>query len=443
MNDKSVRALLASRYRPAISVGTNESIPEPDVAPCHFSCGNLMLWGRSLANGDTPSQEMDDALAQPYPFDPVRVVNDLRLERYATQDGTGGKPIPSTLVRAAYYLLRPLMPVAFRKHLQRRALAGWDSIPFPNWPVDSTVDRLYTLLLADAMKARGIDELPFIWYWPDGKKTAIAMTHDVETAFGRDQSTSLAKLDTSFGIRSSFQFIPERRYETPAELRTEILANGCEVNVHGLNHDGKLFDTEQCFRERALKINRYARSWGAKGFRSPVLHRNPEWFDALEFEYDMSIPNVGHLDPQRGGCCTTVPFFVGSILELPLTTIQDYSLFHILGEYSIETWCKQIESIVSESGLVCFNTHPDYLNGVRERKVYEDLLGYIRDTARAENLWISTPGDIATWWQQRSAMTLKSTDHGWRIVGEGNERARIAYARLTKGELKYYLVAGG
>jgi hypothetical protein len=28
----------------------------------------------------------------------------------------------------------------------------------------------------------------------------------------------------------------------------------------------------------------------------------------LCFAYDMSIPNVAHLDPQRGGCCTIMPF---------------------------------------------------------------------------------------------------------------------------------------
>jgi len=45
---------------------------------------------------------------------------------------------------------------------------------------------------------------------------------------------------------------------------------------------------------------------------------------------NMSVPNVGHLDAQLGGCCTVMPFYIGDILELPLTTTQDYSLFNIL-----------------------------------------------------------------------------------------------------------------
>jgi hypothetical protein len=40
----------------------------------------------------------------------------------------------------------------------------------------------------------------------------------------------------------------------------------------------------------------------------------------------MSVPNVGHLEVQRGGC-TVMPYFIGRIVELPVTTSQDYSVF--------------------------------------------------------------------------------------------------------------------
>ena len=56
-----------------------------------------------------------------------------------------------------------------------------------------------------------------------------------------------------------------------------------------------------------------------------------------------------------------MPYFVGKILELPLTTIQDYSLFHILGDYSINLWKQQIDIIREKNGLASFITHPDYL----------------------------------------------------------------------------------
>jgi nucleoside-diphosphate-sugar epimerase len=76
------------------------------------------------------------------------------------------------------------------------------------------------------------------------------------------------------------------------------------------------------------------------------MYRKADWFKYLCFAYDMSVPNVAHLEPQRGGCCTVMPYFLpGGMLELPLTTIQDYSLFHILQDYSLAVWKQQIQLI--------------------------------------------------------------------------------------------------
>src|SRR6185503_13489284 len=118
---------------------------------------------------------------------------------------------------------------------------------------------------------------------------------------------------------------------------------------------------------------------GSRGFRSGAMYREQQWFDAFEFSYDMSVPNAAHLEPQRGGCCTVMPYFVGKILELPSTTVQDYSLFHILGDYSIRLWQQQCERILAQNGLMTFITHPDYLIERRAREVYRELLAYLAE----------------------------------------------------------------
>ena len=104
---------------------------------------------------------------------------------------------------------------------------------------------------------------------------------------------------------------------TAARLR----ARGFEVNLHDLNHDGRLFADKDAFLRHARRINDYTREFGCDGFRSGAMYREQGWFEAFEFSYDMSVPNAAHLEPQRGGCCTVMPYFVGNILELPLTTI--------------------------------------------------------------------------------------------------------------------------
>ena len=153
----------------------------------------------------------------------------------------------------------------------------------------------------------------------------------------------------------------------------------------------------------------------------------------------MSVPNVAHLDPQRGGCCTVMPYFIGDILELPVTTTQDYSLFHILNDYSIDLWKQQTKLIMEKHGLMSFIIHPDYISGAREQSVYKELLTYLTALRDEQNVWIPTSSEVNRWWRQRRAMKLVPQGDGWKIEGEGRERARIAYASERDGQLVYSL----
>ena len=166
-----------------------------------------------------------------------------------------------------------------------------------------------------------------------------------------------------------------------------------------------------------------------------MLYRNQEWYDALDFSYDTSVPNVAHLDPQRGGCCTVMPYFVGKLVELPVTVTQDYSLFHILNDYSINLWKQQIELILESHGLINVIIHPDYSVSSRERTVFEALLSHLAKLRDERGVWTALPKDIARWWRQRSEMKLVEDKDGLRIEGEGKERARIAYASEKDGRL--------
>jgi hypothetical protein len=287
------------------------------------------------------------------------------------------------------------------------------------------------------MEAKGVRRVPFVWFWPNGAPNAVIMTHDVETALGRDFTPELMRIDSSYKIRSSFQVIPEKRYEVPDEYVRNIRENGFEFNIHDLNHDGQLYQEHQLFLGRAKKINQYAKKFGATGFRAGVMYRNLDWYGAYEFSYDMSMPNVAHLEPQRGGCCTVFPYFAGKILEIPLTTCQDYSLFQILNDYSIGLWKMQIALLQKRYGLISFITHPDYLIDSRPRKVYESLLAYLQETIEREKLWMALPGEVDVWWRARNQMQLVQKDGNWAIEGPHSERAQVAFAVLDNGQLRY------
>ena len=375
------------------------------------------------------------------PFDADEVVDNLRLERYRSSQDQ--KHPTHSLVGRVYYLVRPLLPVKVRRYLQKARLRSWRDLKFPQWPVDRTVDNVMADLLLLSRRAHRVERIPFIWFWPDGATGAAVVTHDVETASGRDSSATLMDIDDSFGIKAAFEVVPEKRYEVAPTYIDSIRNRGFEVAVHDLDHDGHLFGDPKTFYERAAHINSYGKRFRAEGFRAAVLYRNQDWYDALDFSYDSSVPNVAHLDPQRGGCCTVMPYFVGKLVELPVTTIQDYTLFHILNDYSIGIWKQQTELILKSHGLINVIVHPDYSTTGRERAVYEQFLSHLAKLRDERGVWTALPKDVARWWRQRSKLSLVEDHNGLRIEGEGKERARIAYAFEKEGRLVFEVCPAG
>jgi hypothetical protein len=372
------------------------------------------------------------------PFDPSQVADNLLRELYVDDWRNGNVMLALAKV---YYLIRPALSVGIRRLLQKLYLKGWDKLPFPRWPVDCSVDNLFRQLLLLSLKSNCDERIPFIWFWPEGASSCAIMTHDVETEPGRDFCPTLMDIDDSYGIKASFQLIPEQRYHVSRDYLRSIRERDFEVVIHDLNHDGHLYRNREQFLERAAKINFYGKEYGAEGFRAAVLYRKQLWYEALSFSYDMSVPNVAHLDPQRGGCCTVMPYFIGEILELPVTTIQDYTLFHILNDYSIDLWKRQIELIMEKHGLMSFIVHSDYIVRSRERAIYEELLGLLAGLREEKGVWITTPGEVNRWWRQRAEMRLVENDEGWQIDGPGKEQARIAYASEKEGRLVFSLLA--
>ena len=435
-------------YRCPTDLAVIGTQPELSQGDGYFKFGKSIAFGRfaggrPAAYATDPLTDVSDAVtiaggSPCLPFNLSEVATNLREERYRQNGYTLLQK--STEGRAAerlYYLLRPFMRVGVRKHLQKVRLSGWDKIPFPRWPVDRTVDALMESAMTLVLKAQGQSRMPFIWFWPDESSACAMMTHDIEGQAGLEFCDELMNIDDSFAVKSAFQLIPEGREESWRRTAARLRQRGFEVNLHDLNHDGQLFADKEKFLRQATRINEYAREFGCDGFRSGAMYREQGWFGAFDFSYDMSVPNAAHLEPQRGGCCTVMPYFVGDILELPLTTVQDYTLFHILNDYSIALWKEQINLISQHHGLVSVIAHPDYLVGGREREVYVDLLLHLTDLREREGLWVALPGEINKWWRNRHQMTLVQDGDGWRIEGPDSHRARVAYATLEKDRLVY------
>ena len=122
------------------------------------------------------------------------------------------------ILKDIYYQVKPLLPrrlqIALRRARARIKLRTHGDV----WPIDEKAATP-----------------PKNWQgWPDGKRFAFVMTHDVETEVGLDRCRDLLRIDQEFGIVSSFNFVPER-YEVPAELRDHLVNHGFEIAVQDLS----------------------------------------------------------------------------------------------------------------------------------------------------------------------------------------------------------------
>lgn len=434
---------LADSYRCAEQLCSFTLASELPTTPGYFRFGEeTVCYGRSLgASNQLGTSRTRDAyqdvrindLGLVLPFDPNEVIENLRFERYVAKTQRSSEQ----LLHNAYYSIRPILPVALRKYMQRLRLNGSQNKAFPTWPLDSTVERVLEKLLALSLRAQGRMSAPFVWFWPHGLPSCAIITHDVETSAGLEFCPALMDIDESFGIKSSFQLVPEKRYVVSDEILRSIRDRGFEINVHDLNHDGHLYSDRDEFLRRATKINQYARRYGAQGFRAGAMYRNLDWYEALDFSYDMSVPSVGNLEAQAGGACTIRPYFIGSMVELPLTTTQDYTLFHILGDYSIDLWKHEIDKIIEKNGLVSFIVHPDYVMEKRAQETYRWLLGYLAQLRSEGKLWICLPGEAASWWRDRSEMKPVLKQGGWDVQSDERNRACVAHAFVDDDALAY------
>jgi peptidoglycan/xylan/chitin deacetylase (PgdA/CDA1 family) len=350
-------------------------------------------------------------------------VNSAAAEHYLRERYLGEHE-RSTLL-SAYYAVKPLMPRTVQLALRRAYARRQARVTFPRWPIEPIlVDRQQAELRAQ-LQATGADSVPVLSSWPDGRRFASILTHDVEGPLGVRNVRRVLEVERRHGFVSSWNFVAEW-YPIEDGLFDHIRAMGGEIGLHAIKHDCKLFESRASFEADLPKIHRYLGEWDAVGFRSPATHRNAEWMHELGCLYDSSFPDTDPFEPQAGGCCSILPFFLGDLVELPITLVQDHTLFEILRTDSIEHWTRKSDWIIENQGLINLITHPDYLDTPRRLRLYEEFLEYLSAQSAG---WHALPREVAQWWRTRAGLRLVSEDGDVRIEGPGSERASLAWAR--------------
>lgn len=355
------------------------------------------------------------------PFDPDDALLMCRSEAYHRVAGERRHGLRS-LARRAYYLARPLLPRRLQIALRRRFARVQARATFPRWPVEASAHELARFVLARAV-AIADEPLPLLAPWPDGRRWALVLTHDVEQAAGRDAIPLVMETETSRGLRSSWNLVPER-YEVRDDLVAWITAQGCEVGVHGLRHDGRDLESLATIGRRLPEIRRWAERWGAVGFRSPATNRHWDWMGLLGFDYDSSYPDSDPYEPMAGGCCWWLPFFNRDLVELPITLPQDHTVFVIL-ERDERLWREKADMLRDAGGMALLITHPDYL-------IHDGLLDayarFLDAYAGDETVWHALPQEVSSWWRRRGATHLRRDGDTWRAAGPAAGEASVLLA---------------
>jgi hypothetical protein len=355
------------------------------------------------------------------PFDPDELLTNFRSERYREMLRSSGSASLRSLARRCYYAVRPLMPRPLQIAMRRSFARVQARADFPRWPVEPVLHDLSAFVLSSAADAAG-EALPYLAPWPCGHDWALVLTHDVETAAGRDAIERVRAIEERMGYRSSWNLVPER-YTVDDALVAHLHDVGNEVGVHGLRHDGRDLESLRTLRQRLPEIRRWADRWGAVGFRSPATHRRWEWMPMLGFDYDASYPDTDPYEPMPGGCCSWLPFFNEGLVELPITLTQDHTLLVIL-QQDDRLWREKAEILRRRGGMALLIVHPDYMLDDEPLRTYERFLEAYRDDGTA---WKALPREVSDWWRRRAATSVERIDGKWRASGPAAAEAGIRF----------------
>lgn len=382
-------------------------------------------WARGEMISDALGKQVASVWREPdgsvvLPFDPNEAIRGLLMERYrdAGRNGTGSQS--RRVAVKLYYRFRPLLPRPLQLAMRRLYSRVQARTQFPRWPYEPAlhdlIRRLYQLVaeITDSPP-------PWIAPWPEPYSWALVLTHDVETEVGYRKMPELCALEEELGYRSSWNFVA-RRYTVDDDRVQELIHRGFEVGIHGLHHDGRDLESNEMIQQRLPAIRAYADRWGAVGFRSPATQRNWEWMGLLGFDYDSSFPDTDPYEPQPGGSCSWLPFFIDDMVELPITLPQDHTLFVILRQKDAVAWIEKANLLRERGGMALMLTHPDYLTDDATLERYVSMLQEFRDDASA---WRVLPREVAAWWRRRAASHLESDGGRWRVVGPAAGDAAI------------------
>jgi peptidoglycan/xylan/chitin deacetylase (PgdA/CDA1 family) len=349
------------------------------------------------------------------------------IGEYARRIQAGLEESPSRRFRLAAKLPSSYQTIPqFVRNRSFRASDGTDLLKEENL---GPVEFLRTVFLASVVLSFG--PIPHVCFWKRGKSYAVAVTHDVETAYGLESGAPrLLAVERDLGISSTWN-IPSERYPLSQSSLRPLTASG-EIGGHDTKHDGRLVLLETEKKIQRLKncrsdLERLAEKH-VRGFRAPLLQHSSDLAYAeakAGFDYDSSCPSWEIISPtsmRPHGVGTLFPFEHNGVLEIPVSLPQDHQLIRVAGQSpsaSVDLLLHLSRWIQGLGGACILLVHPDYeLADQDNLPQYRRLLQSFASDPKCQ---IVTMGELADWWRQRERTRIEVRDGQVTLVSSEHD----------------------
>jgi len=295
---------------------------------------------------------------------------------------------------------------------------------------------------------------------PEGKHTALCLSHDVDARESFRNSLTFAKLEAALGVRSTFfvttKYFPDAAdigYYSPERvaLVRQLKELGFEIGSHSVSHslgfeefprgspdvDQASYDPKHPTLFGEVQVSKQLLDRDLKqqtvGFRAGYLRYPSQLLQVLEksgYEFDSSVSAQYVL--------TNYPYFgfrersLGSehskIVVVPVTLddsrgeleTRDF-LTAETKQQALDTWLEVVRANAENNAITCLLIHPTDASYKleTERRLIEAIQG--------SDTWIGDLGTIARFWNGRARLHP--------VIREGSEGRTVIILNLVRAEL--------
>ena len=286
---------------------------------------------------------------------------------------------------------------------------------------------------------------------PQGKQTALVLSHDVDARESFRNSLDFARLEASLGVRSTF-YVTTKYFEdatdigyyTPDRVASirQLKEMGFEIGSHSVSHS-KLFAsfpvgtsevTQNSYQTDRPTI--FGEVKVSKELLDRDLHQNTILFRAGELTFPSDLLTVlegsGYLfdsSVSAQDVLTNFPYlgfrhrFLGSehsrIVQVPVTLddSQGY-LTAQTQEKLLRTWIEIVRANAENGAVTCLLLHPTDVTYrlETERRLIQAIHG--------EDSWIGDVGTLSRFWQERARLRPVL-----RVAGNGRVLVVLNFGR--------------